>query len=188
MSHTSPQRRNWLRRAAVRPAVVAALALLATVPAAQANPPRCASAAEQSMFEVMALKTELMVIGIACRVEERYNEFVLKYRPQLIENDRQMNAHFEQRFGRGNTGKRAMDSFVTNLAQARGFAGQRLGSDYCPRNTQLFTEVMSLPSGNDIAIYAAGKDVIPEDLPGCPTASTASHSTSRSTPARRPSR
>ena len=187
MSHTShPQRRlSWLRRAAARPALATALAALALVPVANANPPRCTSANEQSMFEVMALKTELMVVGITCRAEERYNEFVLRYRPQLIENDREMNQHFERRFGRGKVGKRAMDAFVTNLAQARGFAGQKLGADFCPRNTQLFAEVMALPSGTELASYAAAKDVIPADLPGCPVAAAAP---TRAAPAARTSR
>jgi hypothetical protein len=95
-----------------------------------------------------------------------------------------MNQHFERRFGRN--GKRAMDSFVTNLAQARGIEGQRLGGDFCPRNTQLFAEVMALPGNNDIGIYAAGKDLIPADLPGCPVAAAAAPATARPTPARRP--
>lgn len=191
MSRSHPERRPWLRRAAsaaaLRPLALAALAGLALAPVAQANPQRCPTAAEQSMFEVAALKTELMVVGITCQAEDRYNQFVLRYRQQLIENDRQLNAHFEGRFGRGNTGKRAMDAYVTNLAQARGFAGQRLGADFCPRNTQLFAEVMALPGGNDLAMYAAGKDVIPEDLPGCPTARpTTGHSAAPA--ARRPAR
>jgi hypothetical protein len=166
MTKTRPERRR-LWRAATRP-LAAAMAMLAAAPAAAVTPPRCPTPTDQSMFEVAALKTELMVVSITCRQEERYNDFVVRYRPQLIENDRQMNQHFERRFGRN--GKRSMDAFVTNLAQARGFAGQRLGSDYCPRNTQLFAEVMALPAGNDIGIYAAGKDLIPADLPGCPVA------------------
>src|SRR3712207_8470428 len=40
----------------------------------------------------------------------------------------------------------------------------RSGSDFCPRNTGLFDEVMALPSAAELPAYAAGKDLIPESL------------------------
>jgi hypothetical protein len=151
------------RRAGLLPAAAASL-VIGFAPAAEAIT-RCASPQDQAMFEVAALKTELMVVGITCKQEESYNAFVLRYRPQLIDNDRAVTAYFNRLRGRG--GQRAADIFITNLAQARGIAGQRLGTDFCPRNGGLFAEVMSLPGGSDLQAYAAGKDVIPADLPGC---------------------
>ncbi len=145
--------------------LAAALVLLAQQPASAA--PRCPNEAEQSVFEVEALKSELMVVGITCKQEDRYNAFMQRYQPRLAENYRA----FEQHFGRtrGRAGKSATDAYVTNLAQTRGFEAQKLGSDFCLRNPGLFDEVMALPSPADLPAYAAGKDLIPESLGACAT-------------------
>ena len=127
--------------------------------------PRCANEAEQSVFEVEALKSELMVVGITCKQEDRYNAFVTRYQPRLAENYRAFEQHFSRT--RGRAGKSATDAYVTNLAQTRGFEAQKLGSDFCLRNPGLFDEVMALSGPADLPAYAAGKDLIPESLGAC---------------------
>ena len=68
---------------------------------------------------------------------------------------------------RGRAGKGATDAYVTNLAQTRGFEAQKLGSDFCLRNPGLFDEVMALPNADVLPAYAAGKDLIPDNLGSC---------------------
>lgn len=145
--------------------VVGVLGILAAPVALAA--PRCPDEAEQSVFEVEALKSELMVVGITCQQEDRYNAFMERYRPRLAENHRAFEQHFSRT--RGRAGKSATDAYVTNLAQTRGFEAQKLGSDFCPRNSGLFEEVMALPSAAELPAYAAGKDLIPESLGACAT-------------------
>lgn len=152
-------------------------ATLLAAPAAQAVT-RCGSAAEQAIFEVQALKTELMVVATACREEDKYNAFVQRYRAELLAADRGMGQHFARTKGRA--GQRAHDAYVTNLANARATEAQRLGSDHCQRNVGLFGEVMALPQPRDIADYAAGKDMVPASLGACEAPPP--------TPARAPSR
>ncbi len=149
--------------------LAAALVLLAQQPASAA--PRCPNEAEQSVFEVEALKSELMVVGITCQQEDRYNAFMQRYQPRLAENYRAFEQHFSRT--RGRAGKGATDAYVTNLAQTRGFEAQKLGSDFCPRNIGLFEEVMALPSAAELPAYAAGKDLIPESLGSCAAAPAA---------------
>ncbi len=154
-----------MARRATAGAVALAMAMLAVAaPAAQAAQ-RCADPQEQAMFEVAALKSELMVVGIACKQEELYNNFVLRFRPLLAANDRALVQWFVRHQGRA--GQRASDAWITNLAQSRSMEGQRLGSDFCPRNTGLFQEVMALPAPTDLPAYAAGKDLMPATLPAC---------------------
>lgn len=143
----------------------AALGMLAA-PASQAAA-RCANETEQSVFEVEALKSELMVVGITCKQEDRYNAFIQRYQPKLAENYRAFEQHVSRT--RGRAAKSATDAYVTNLAQTRGFEAQKLGSDFCLRNPGLFDEVMALPSPADLPAYAAGKDLIPESLGACAT-------------------
>ena len=165
--HPSSRRRP--RRAGRGACLLAVLGLLAG-PAASAAA-RCANEAEQSVFEVEALKSELMVVGITCKQEDRYNAFMQRYQPRLAENYRAFEQHFNRT--RGRAGKAATDAYVTNLAQTRGFEAQKLGSDFCPRNTGLFEEVMALPSAAELPAYAAGKDLIPESLGACQTQAAA---------------
>jgi glutathione S-transferase len=172
-----PASRRRSRRAGQGACLLAALGLLAA-PAAALAAPRCANEAEQSVFEVEALKSELMVVGITCQQEERYNDFVRRYQPRLAENYRAFEQHFNR--ARGRAGKTATDAYVTNLAQTRGFEAQKLGSDFCPRNTGLFDEVMALPSAAELPAYAAGKDLIPESLGACQTTAAPTRTASTS--------
>ena len=165
-----PPSKRRLRRAGRGACLLAALGLLAA-PAAALAAPRCPNEAEQSVFEVEALKSELMVVGITCKQEDRYNAFVTRYQPRLAENYRAFEQHFSRT--RGRAGKTATDAYVTNLAQTRGFEAQKLGSDFCLRNPGLFDEVMALPSAAELPAYAAGKDLIPENLGACATQAAA---------------
>lgn len=167
-----------------RLAAVLLAAALPLAPAAQATQ-RCASEQDQSVFEIEALKTELVVIAISCKEEEKYNAFVRRYQSTLAENGKAFGQYFTRT--RGRAGQRANDLYITNLANARGNEAQVLGSDFCPRNTQLFDEVMALPSSAELASYAAGKNLFTGTLPACEAASAAATTAAparRSTPAR----
>jgi hypothetical protein len=171
MSERVPHtRRQPRRRAVAAGAALLSAALTLAPPAAEAAGARCASPEEQAMFEVAALKSELMVVGIACRQEDSYNAFVQRFRPLLADNDRAVVSWYNRHHGR--SGQRASDAYITNLAQSRSIEGQRLGSDFCPRNTGLFAEVMALPATTDLAAYAAGKDLVPQTMPACQGASS----------------
>lgn len=154
------------------------MAGLLLAPPAFAAAPRCPSQQDQSVYEVEALKTELMVVGITCKEEDRYNAFVRRFQPELAANGRAFGQIFTR--AKGRAGQRANDAYITNLAQARATEAQALGSDFCPRNTALFNEVMSLPSAAELPAYAAGKDLIPANLGACEEAPAA-----RPAPARR---
>lgn len=169
-----PPTRRLRRRAEQVASLLAAAVLLLAPPAALAAP-RCADQTEQSVFEVEALKSELMVVGITCKQEDRYNAFMERYKPRLADNYRSFEQHFNR--SRGRAGKSATDAYVTNLAQTRGFEAQKLGSDFCLRNPGLFDEVMALPSAAELPAYAAGKDLIPESLGSCAAPAAPARST-----------
>jgi len=164
---------------------LAATALLAQ-PALAAAPPRCASPSDQAMFELAALKSELMVLATGCQRGTEYNAFVNRYRPQLLEVDKNLNAHFKRTHGaRGQT---ETDRFVTDLANAQSTVANTMGGDYCARNGMIFGEVMALSGAADLPAYAAGKNLIPAGLDTCPTpraATAAARPAATRTPARR---
>ncbi|MCI0757070.1 hypothetical protein [Teichococcus vastitatis] len=139
---------------------------------AMATPFRCPSEEQQRMFELSALKTELMVVATTCDTEQPYNDFIRRFQSQLSANDMAVIRHFTARDRRA--GQRANDTFITNLANARAQEANRIGADFCARNAALFKEVMALPSGAELAPYAAAKDLIPASVGACVSSASAS--------------
>jgi hypothetical protein len=142
--------------------------------------PRCASMADQSAFEVQALRSEMMVLATGCRDDDRYNAFIRRYQSDLQGNERAINAYFQHRYGR--SAQTEHDRFVTDLANAISRQGSDLGGDFCPRNGLIFAEVLSLESATQLGEFAAGKNLIPASVDICTQASS-SAATSRKGPA-----
>ncbi len=145
------------------PTLVASFGLLcANVASAQL---RCPSSADQSAFEIGALKSELSVLAVGCSDEDAYNGFIERYRSELVREDGVVNAWFKHEYGR--LAQKQYDSYITLLANEQGELGQHQGSDFCPRNRSVFDEVMALPSSSVLPEYAAGKDLVPPELGSC---------------------
>ncbi len=132
---------------------------------------RCPSSADQSAFEVGALKSELSVLAVGCSDEDAYNSFVGRYRSELVREDGVVNAWFKHEYGKA--AQREYDSYITLLANEQGEMGQHQGSDFCPRNKLVFDEVMALPSAAVLPQYAAGKELVPPEMGSCQTAKAA---------------
>jgi hypothetical protein len=126
---------------------------------------QCASQADQAVFDVQALRSELMVLATGCKDDESYNAFIRRYQPELLANDRAVDAYFKSRFGR--TGQREHDRFITDLANTLSREGSHLGGDFCPRNGAIFHEVMALHGASELPAFAAGKDLVPASLELC---------------------
>ena len=142
---------------------VAALGILSSQSALAQ--PQCSSMADQSAFEVQALRSELMVLATGCHDDAQYNAFIRRYQPDLQGNERAIDAYFQHRYGRA--GQTEHDRFVTELANAMSRQGSELGGDFCPRNGLIFNEVLALESSAELADFAAGKNLIPVSVPVC---------------------
>ena len=145
-------------RPSLLPAIAAASCLaLSTVHAAS----RCA---DESVFNIEALKSEMMVLATACHDDSQYNAFITRFQPELIANEHQLDAYFKREYGR--QGQVQHDSFITNLANAQSDVGLKQGTDFCPRNATLFQEAMAVNS-TELPSFAAGKDLVPASLETC---------------------
>jgi hypothetical protein len=107
----------------------------------------------------------LLVIAIACKRNESYNAFVQRYRPALLDLDKNLNAHFKK--VNGGRWQKVADDFTTDMANVRSTMASRMGGDHCPRNGMIFNEVMALPAVSDLPAYAAGKDLLPASITTC---------------------
>ncbi len=153
---------------------VAAIAALSAHPVMAER--QCASLSDQSTFEVQALRSELMVLATGCHEDNRYNAFIRRFQGDLQGNERAINAYFQHRYGRA--AQTEHDRFVTDLANAISRQGSDLGGDFCPRNGEIFNEVLALESSTELADFAAGKDLVPTSVTICapmPSTTTSVH-------------
>lgn len=142
---------------------VAAVTMLSAQPVLAER--QCTSVSDQSAFEVQALRSELMVLATGCHDDDRYNAFIRRYQNDLQGNERAINAYFQHRYGRA--AQTEHDRFVTDLANAISRQGSDLGGDFCPRNGEIFAEVLALESPAELAEFAAGKDLVPASVEIC---------------------
>lgn len=132
----------------------------------QAAMAQCARVPETVAFDVMGLKTNLMVTALTCKADERYNAFVIKYRGELQAQEKALSGYFGRVHGR--QARTRHDDYVTQLANSQSQVSVRQGSLFCSRNLPTFDEVMGLRGGQDLPEYAAAKSVAqPISAPPC---------------------
>jgi hypothetical protein len=131
---------------------VAASLLVSQVAVAQP----CARPADKVAFDIAGLKSQLMVTALACDVRDRYNDFVHRFQPQLMREERALNSYFSRTFGR--RGQQQHDDYITSLANTQSEAGIKQGTLLCKQSVSLFDAVLALPQGADLASFAADRD------------------------------
>ena len=115
----------------------------------------CTRPPEHAALDVTALKTELMVMALTCQADEKYNSFVTKFRPDLVQSDKSLTGFFTRAYGRSAAKQR--DDYVTQLANVQSRVGLKQGSLFCERNIVTFDEVMALKNSTELTEFAAGK-------------------------------
>ena len=163
-------------------AVVAAGLLTSHLAAAQT----CARRSDHLAFDVAGLKSQLMVTALTCNEQDKYNAFVVKYRPDLVEQDKNLNNYFARAHGK--RARTQFDDYITQLANSQSQTGLRRGTLFCQENLGIFDEVMALKGGAELPDFAAGKPLSqPVSLTTCApeTAKPATTRTRRATTAAR---
>ena len=115
----------------------------------------CARPADLAAFDLAGLKTQLMVTALTCNANDRYDAFVTKYRPALLENEKALGSYFGRAHGRRS--QKQQDDYITQLANSHSQTGVKQGNRFCDRNRGVFDEVMALRDGSELADFAAGK-------------------------------
>jgi hypothetical protein len=115
----------------------------------------CTRPAEHAALDLTALKTELMVMALTCQADEKYNSFVTRFRPDLLQSDKSLNGFFSRAYGR--TAAKQRDDYVTQLANNQSRVGLKQGSLFCDHNMAMFDEVMAVKNSMELTEFAAGK-------------------------------
>ena len=137
--------------------------------------PWCARPAEAAAFSVAALKSNLMVTAISCKSEEKYNAFITRYRPSLVQQEKTTESYFSRNDRR--RWQQTRDDYITQLANAQSQRAMVLGDKFCELSLARFDAVMALSRPEDLPDFAAATtQSIPQPMkftecppPGQPT-------------------
>jgi hypothetical protein len=137
--------------------------LFATVVAAALLAPSLATAAclkpyEGTAINIAGLKSQLMVTALSCDTRDRYNDFVLTFRPTLQSEDTALNSYFRRHYGR--SWRSEHDDYITQLANVQSEAGIREGTLFCRENVGLFDEVLALRTSKELMQFANDKPML----------------------------
>ncbi|MFT8645044.1 hypothetical protein [Gluconacetobacter sp.] len=139
----------------------------------------CTSSPAHEAFDVQGLKSELMVTALSCNMQDRYNAFVTRFRPKLLDEEGALNAYFRTTYGRG--AQREHDDYITQLANVQSERGLKAGTAFCNQRAAMFDEVAVLESAQDLSRYAQAKDIIqPASYETCAAPERALHTEIRS--------
>jgi hypothetical protein len=113
----------------------------------------------QQAFNVIGLKSALMVGALSCGQQEQYDAFMTAYHPHVLDAQHEIDAYF-RRIGGRYAGQTKEDAFVTLLANNQTMGGIGQGAIFCLNNEAEFKQVMAL--GTPEALDAFVTDNTPE--------------------------
>ncbi len=102
----------------------------------------------QQAFNVIALKSALMVAALTCNQQTQYDQFMTTFQPHVLAEQHVMDAYFRR--ASGYYGQAKEDDFVTLLANNQSVGGIGQGAVFCLNNTAEFKAVLALKSPSDL--------------------------------------
>ncbi|WP_298215071.1 hypothetical protein [Acidocella sp.] len=121
----------------------------------------------QRAFNIISLKSALMVAALSCDQRAQYDIFMTTFQPHVLEAQHELDAYFHKASG-PTSGQKMEDSFITLLANNQSVAGINQGSTFCLNNQAEYKAVLALKTPEQL-------DAFVTDQP--PTAQVASLST-----------
>lgn len=138
-----------MRHAAASLAVLAFLAAAPSVAfAADAPGPK-----DRAALRVRVLQSDMMVAALSCDLRDSYNVAVRRFQAELVLHGRNLRAYFDRTHN--GKGQRALDRFVTAMANQASSRAVVLGDGYCTAAANMMHQVLALPP-NSLAEFSRG--------------------------------
>lgn len=102
----------------------------------------------QQAFNVIALKSALMVAALTCGQEAQYDQFMTTFQPHVLAEQHVMDNYFRRIGGYG--GRTKEDQFITLLANNQSVSGINQGSMFCLNNIAEYKAVLALKTDSDL--------------------------------------
>jgi len=119
-----------------------------------------------------AIQQNLMVAALSCHAVPEYNQFVIRYRPELQASDHQLEMLFRRLYGASGTAK--YHAFKTHLANASSLESINKGLTYCADAQASFDLALDRGRKSLTAFLAAQPSRAEEDFSPCASVVTAS--------------
>lgn len=117
----------------------------------------------QQAFNVVGLKSALMVAALSCNEQPQYDAFMSSFQPHVYAAQKEMDSYFHKASG-PYSGQQMEDTFITNLANNQSVAGIAQGAQFCLNSQAEFKAVLALTTNQQLDHFVT-------DLP--PTTATA---------------
>lgn len=124
----------------------------------------------QQAFNIIGLKSALMVAALSCNQQDKYDAFMTAFHPHILAAQHTMDAYFHKASG-PYSGQKMEDTFITLLANNQSDQGIAAGSLFCLNNEAEFNAVLALKTPADLDHFVT--DQPPEEA--TTVASVASH-------------
>jgi hypothetical protein len=110
----------------------------------------------QQAFNVIGLKSALMVAALSCDQRDKYDTFMRTFQPHILAEQHVMDAYFHKASG-SSSGQKMEDNFITLLANNQSISGLSQGTAFCLNNEAEFNAVLALKTTQDLDGFATGQ-------------------------------
>ena len=121
-----------------RCALAGVVLLIASGPAGAFQP---RDSRETDAVNVRILQSEMMVAAFTCDMRQNYNLMVTKFEDELVAHGRVLRQMFRRDHGR--SAQKALDGFVTQLANDASIRSTQARQEFCVNADQVFTSVLT---------------------------------------------
>ena len=118
-----------------------AAALIAVTCSSSVYAASCVAPRDRDSQTVRALQSRLMIAAFSCNARADYNRFVKRYQPHLAYHGNGLRKYFRKKHGRAH--QRALNKFVTRLANGASQASINNRSRFCADSRAIFAELGS---------------------------------------------
>jgi hypothetical protein len=133
----------------------AVLAVLVQSQGALAAP--CTTPAVRSAFEVVALKSDLIVTALTCGRTDAYNADIKRFRSGIAAREDTVEGWFKRNYGA--SGAARWEDYVTQMANERSSSAIAMGAPFCAEHAVELNEVGRLGSEIDVEAFAAKQNM-----------------------------
>ena len=124
--------------------VFGAATLIALTCSSSVYAANCVAPRERDSQIVRALQSRLMIAALSCNARGDYNKFVNHYQRHLTYHGKGLRKYFREKHGKKH--KRALNKFVTRLANGASQGSIKDRRGFCAESRAIFTQLMSAPA------------------------------------------
>ena len=124
----------------------------------------CIRPSEAPALETRMIQTELMVAALTCDQRTGYNNFITKFKGDLIARGKSLRSLFQRLYG--NVAESKLNTFVTRIANETSLRSIQTDG-YCQSTAELFADLRAVSPGGLAAFAAAQPSSDKHGLPVC---------------------